>query len=238
MSERAVLLAGGRGTRLRPYTVVLPKPLMPIGEYPILEVMIRQLAACGFGRITIAVNHQANLIQAFFGDGRKWGVGIDYSVESTPLSTVGPLRLIDDLPETFLLANGDVLTDLRFDHLLAEHVSSAAQFTVAAFSRTHMVDYGVLEVDEAHQLVGFREKPSVRYSVSMGVYGVSKGILSLVPMNEPYGFDSLMRDLLAKGERVRIYPHDGYWADIGRPDDYMKAIDDFERLKQRLLPDG
>ena len=131
---------------------------MPIGEYPILEVMIRQLAACGFGRITIAVNHQANLIQAFFGDGRKWGVAIDYSLESAPLSTVGPLRLIEDLPETFLLLNGDVLTDLRFDQLLAEHVSSAAQFTVAAFSRTHMIDYGVLEVDEASSASGFHGK--------------------------------------------------------------------------------
>ena len=114
MSKRAVILAGGRGTRLRPYTVVLPKPLMPIGEYPILEVIVRQLAVQGFDRVTMAVNHQANLIQAFFGDGSKWSLQIDYSVESKPLSTIGPLTLIDDLPDAFLLMNGDVLTDLGF----------------------------------------------------------------------------------------------------------------------------
>src|SRR3954451_24526909 len=117
MSKRAVVLAGGRGSRLKPYTVVLPKPLMPIGEYPILEVIIRQLAAQGFRRITMAVNHQASLIQAFFGDGCKWGVEIDYSLEEQPLGTIAPLSLISDLPETFLLMNGDVLTDLDYQRL-------------------------------------------------------------------------------------------------------------------------
>src|SRR4051812_46705056 len=147
MSRRAVILAGGRGTRLRPYTVVLPKPLMPIGDFPILEVIVRQLAAQGFDRITMAVNHQANLIQAFFGDGNKWGLTVDYSMESQPLSTIGPLALIDDLPETFLLMNGDVLTDLRFGGLLDLHERSAVPFTIAASKRTHTIDYGVLEVD-------------------------------------------------------------------------------------------
>src|SRR4051794_13902280 len=114
MSRRAVILAGGKGTRLRPYTVVLPKPLMPIGEYPILEVIIRQLAMQGFERITLLVNHQAELIRAFFGDGEKWDVQIDYSIESEPLSTIAPLGLVKDLPQNFLLMNGDILTDLNF----------------------------------------------------------------------------------------------------------------------------
>jgi NDP-mannose synthase len=236
MSKRAVILAGGRGTRLRPYTVVLPKPLMPIGEYPILEVIVRQLAAQGFERVTIAVNHQANLIQAFFGDGSKWSLHIDYSVESQPLGTVGPLVLIDDLPDAFLLMNGDVLTDLGFSDLLARHTGSGDLFTVAASSRTHTIDYGVLEVDGTSRLTGFREKPTVDYLVSMGVYGVSKRVLSMVPRDKPYGFDELMRDLLARGERVVIHPHHGYWADIGRPDDYAQAIDAFDLLRQRLLP--
>ena len=235
MSRRAVILAGGRGTRLRPYTVVLPKPLMPIGEYPILEVIVRQLAAQGFDRVTIAVNHQANLIQAFFGDGSRWSIHIDYSVESNPLSTVGPLALIDDLPNAFLLMNGDVLTDLGFADLLALHTGSGALFTVAASRRTHTIDYGVLEVDASSCLAGFKEKPTVDYLVSMGVYGVSKRVLSMVPPGRPYGFDDLMRDLLARGERVAIHSHDGYWADIGRPDDYMQAIDAFDGLKQKLL---
>jgi NDP-sugar pyrophosphorylase family protein len=238
MSKRAVILAGGRGTRLRPYTVVLPKPLMPIGEYPILEVIVRQLAAQGFERVTIAVNHQANLIQAFFGDGRKWSLEIDYSLESQPLSTVGPLSLIEDLPDTFLLMNGDVLTDLGFADLLALHTVSGAMFTVAASRRTHTIDYGVLEVDAGARLTGFKEKPTVDYLVSMGVYGVSRTVLSMFPAGQPYGFDDLMRDLLAKGSQVTIHPHDGYWADIGRPDDYMQAIDAFDGLKERLLANG
>ena len=123
MSRRAVVLAGGKGTRLRPYTVVLPKPLMPLGDYPILEVIVRQLAIQGFDRITMAVNHQANLIRAFFGEGAQWGIAIDYSLESTPLSTIGPLKLIADLPDQFLLMNGDVLTDLSFGGLFDQHRS-------------------------------------------------------------------------------------------------------------------
>jgi NDP-sugar pyrophosphorylase family protein len=238
MSRRAVILAGGRGTRLRPYTVVLPKPLMPIGDYPILEVIVRQLAGRGFDHITIAVNHQANLIKAFFGDGADWGVTIDYSVESRPLSTIGPLRLIDDLPDTFLLMNGDVLTDLPFEDVLTRHTASGSLFTIAAAKRTHTIDYGVLVVDATNRLTGFHEKPTVDYIVSMGVYGVSRAILELVPPGEPYGFDTLMRDLLARGSPVDVLTHEGYWADIGRPDDYMKAIDEFERLRNTLLSHG
>lgn len=175
MSERrAVILAGGRGTRLRPYTVVLPKPLMPIGDYPILEVIVRQLAQQGFSRITMAVNHQANLIQAFFGDGAQWGIGIDYSRESQPLSTVAPLALIPDLPDHFLLMNGDVLTDLQFDAFLDRHISRDQRFTISAARRTEVTEYGVLHVDPSGQLSGFEEKPEKRYLVSMGVYSVSE----------------------------------------------------------------
>lgn len=236
MSRRAVILAGGKGTRLRPYTVVLPKPLMPVGEYPILEVIVRQLARHGFDHISLAVNHQANIIKAFFEEGEKWGVRIDYSLESRPLSTIGPLRLIESLPENFLLMNGDVLTDLDFDRLYREHVAEGRMFTVAASRRTHMIDYGVLTINDSSVLTAFSEKPSMQYLVSMGVYAVNRAVLSLVPPDQPYGFDHLMHDLLARGERVRVQPYDGYWLDIGRPDDYMQAIDEFEQKKDTLLP--
>lgn len=236
MSRRAVILAGGKGTRLRPYTVVLPKPLMPVGEYPILEVIVRQLAYRGFRHITMAVNHQADIIKAFFGDGGKWGVSIDYSLEARPLSTIGPLLLIQDLPENFLLLNGDVLTDLDFNRLYEDHESSRSLFTVAASQRTHTADYGVLTIDDSCALAAFSEKPSLRYLVSMGVYAVNRSVLSRVPPDQPYGFDNLMHDMLARGDRVRVRPYDGYWLDIGRPDDYVQAIDEFERTKDRLLP--
>jgi NDP-sugar pyrophosphorylase family protein len=235
MSNRAVVLAGGKGTRLRPYTVVLPKPLMPVGEYPVLEIIVRQLATHGFDHITLAVNHQANIIKAFFGDGEQWNVRIDYSLESRPLSTVAPLRLIDDLPATFLLMNGDVLTDLNFDALYREHLRNKGPFTIAASRRTHTIDYGVLRTDESNVLTGFDEKPSMQYLVSMGVYIVNRSILSLVPQDQPYGFDNLMHDLLARGERVAVSPYDGYWLDIGRPDDYAQAVEEFDRRKPQLL---
>jgi NDP-sugar pyrophosphorylase family protein len=238
MSNRAVVLAGGKGTRLKPYTVVFPKPLMPLGDYPILEVIVRQLAAEGFDHITMAVNHQANLIKTFFGDGDAWNVRIDYSLETQPLSTIAPLCLIGDLPDTFLLMNGDVLTDLRFRDLYRRHLDSACAFTIAASNRRHTIDYGVLRTDNASALVGFEEKPTVEYLVSMGVYVMYREVLASVPPGQPYGFDDLMRAMIARGERVNVKRHDGYWRDLGRPDDYAEAVDEFERHRGVLLPDA
>lgn len=235
MSRRAVILAGGKGTRLRPYTVVLPKPLMPIGEYPILEVIIRQLASAGFDHITLAVNHQAEIIKAFFQDGAKWGIKIDYSLEDKPLSTMAPLRLINDLPENFLVMNGDILTDLSFSELFEEHVSKNSIFTISSHLREQKIDYGVLETDVDGYLSGFREKPKSRYLVSMGVYMVSRRIMDFIPKGESYGFDNLMLDLIAAGQPAVVRKFDGYWLDIGRPDDYMQAIEEFEQMKPRFL---
>jgi NDP-mannose synthase len=235
MSKRAVILAGGTGTRLRPYTVVLPKPLMPIGEFPILEVIVRQLARCGFGRITMAVNHQAELIKAFFQDGSKWELQIDYSLEDKPLGTMGPLRLIRDLPEHFLVMNGDVLTDLDFGKLFDEHVASGSVFTISSSRREEIIDFGVLETDNAGRLVNFREKPRSQYEVSMGVYMLSARVLDHIPRDRPFGFDNLMLDLIAAGETVAVRRFGGYWLDIGRPDDYARAIDEFTAMRARFL---
>ena len=235
MKRRAVILAGGKGTRLRPYTVVLPKPLMPIGEYPILEVVIRQLARAGFDRATMAVNHQAELIKAFFGVGSKWGIQIDYSLEDQPLGTMGPLKRIDDLPEHFLVMNGDVLTDLDFEAFYAEHAAADRLFTISSYRRDQKVDYGVLITSERGILDGFHEKPVTSYEVSMGIYMVSRAILTHVPEHRPYGFDDLMRDLLTARQTVHVQKFDGYWLDIGRADDYQQAIDEFAVMKQRFL---
>jgi NDP-mannose synthase len=234
MSRRAVVLAGGHGTRLRPYTVVLPKPLMPIGEFPILEVIVRQLRKSGFDHITLAVNHQANLIQAFFGQGERWDLRIDYSIESQPLSTIAPLLLIEDLPERFLLMNGDVLTDLAFGAFLDAHVADGSLFTISAAPRTQLIDYGVLKMDHDGRLTGFEEKPKLDYLVSMGVYGVSREALDLVPPGVKFGFDDLMNALLRGGRPVRVRPFDGYWLDIGRPDDYQRAIEEFAAQRERF----
>lgn len=237
MSRRAVILAGGKGTRLRPYTVVLPKPLMPIGEYPILEVIIRQLVSAGFDHITLAVNHQAEIIKAFFEDGSKWGIRIDYSLEDQPLGTMGPLRLIKDLPDNFLVMNGDILTDLDYTAFHDEHIRQGSIFTISSMRRHHSIDYGVLDTDAAGRLIGFREKPGVAYEVSMGVYMVSAQAAARIPQGLPYGFDNLMLDLLAAGSPATVRPFEGYWLDIGRPDDYAKAIDEFEAMRGRFLHD-
>jgi NDP-sugar pyrophosphorylase family protein len=234
MSRRAVILAGGKGTRLRPYTVVLPKPLMPIGEYPILEVIIRQLVQAGFDHITLAVNHQAEIIKAFFLDGERWGIRIDYSLEDKPLGTMGPLRLIKDLPENFLVMNGDILCDLDYSEFYEAHTRKGEIFTISSYIREQLVDYGVLDVQK-DLLTGLREKPRMHYEVSMGVYMVSRRALEFVSANVVYGFDQLMHDLIAAKLRIAVRKFGGYWLDIGRPDDYAAAIDVFEKDSSRFL---
>ncbi len=237
MFKRAVIMAGGQGTRLRPYTLALPKPLMPIGRFPILEIIIRQLAATGFDRITMAVNHQAEVIKAFFQDGSRWNLHIDYVLEHRPLGTMGPLRLIDDLPENFLVMNGDVLTDLDFAAFYDQHCQSKAPFTIASKIREQKIDYGVLEVGHDGVLTGFREKPQEIFQVSMGIYMVHHGIIERIPENQAYGFDSLMLDLLAQHIPAHVIPYDGQWLDIGRPEDYEQAIEIFKTQESRFLPD-
>jgi NDP-sugar pyrophosphorylase family protein len=220
----AIILAGGRGTRLMPYTAVIPKPIVPVGDKAIMEIVIRQLATCGVNRIIVAVNHLANLIMAYFGNGEGFGVHIDYSLEDQPLGTIGPLKLIEDLPEQFLVMNGDILTDLNFKEFFNQHKKSKAIATIATYERNVKIDFGVLNYNgETGKIYSFAEKPNHHYCVSMGVYAFSRNILKYVPEKKPYGFDQLMSDMIAKKEDVRAYPFSGYWLDIGRPDDYERA---------------
>ena len=234
MKKQAVILSGGKGKRLRPYTVVLPKPLMPVGEYPILEVIIRQLALQGFEQITLAVNHQAELIKAFFGDGSKWNIPINYSLEDEPLGTMGPLKLIHSLPEHVLVMNGDILTDLPFGNFFDSHVNHESVFTICSHERVEKIDYGVLDTENG-MLTGFREKPVSTYEVSMGIYMISQQAADKIPTNVPYGFDQLMLHLLKEQLPVRVEKYSGLWLDIGRPDDYLEAIEKFDQLKDKIL---
>jgi NDP-sugar pyrophosphorylase family protein len=233
----AVILAGGKGVRLRPYTTALPKPLMPIGDnQTILQIVLDQLASCGFTSVTLAINHLGPLIKAFVGDGDRWGLSVDYVEEDVPLSTVGPLfGLKDTLPDEFLVMNGDILTDLDYADLLHIHAVSGSGLTVATSERTHKIDFGVLQV-ESGRITGFQEKPVLRYPVSMGVYGMSRKTLAPYPAGLSFGFDQLVLDLLDRGEHPATYPFDGFWLDIGRPEDYDEANRTFEALKSTLLP--
>jgi NDP-mannose synthase len=235
----AVILAGGKGSRLRPYTTTLPKPLMPIGEdCSILEIVLRQLARDGFVSVTVAIGHLGQLIEALVGDGSQWGLEVDYTTEDQPLGTIGPvLQVLDRLPDEFLVMNGDILTDLDYAQLLESHRASHAPITVATYAREVRIDFGVLETDD-RSIVGFTEKPTLSYTVSMGVYAISKATLQRYPADRAFGFDDLMTDLLARGEAPAGFPFDGYWLDIGRPDDYDRANAEFERMRPLLLPGG
>ncbi len=232
---KVVILAGGKGTRLYPYTVVLPKPLMPIGDLPILEVMLKQLKNCNLTDITMAVGHLGNLIQTYFGDGKKFGVNIEYSFEEKPLGTVGPLTLISGLDETFMVTNGDLLTTLQHLSLIDYHKKEKPIATVAAQKRSVDVDFGVIQRNNEDHMVRYIEKPTLSYTVSMGIYVFEPEILNFIPKGKKFDFPDLMQLLLEKDEKVSIYNSTDFWLDIGRPDDYQKAVEEFEKNKEKFL---
>jgi NDP-sugar pyrophosphorylase family protein len=232
---RAIILAGGKGTRLRPYTTLIPKPLVPLGgKYSILEIIIMQLVRSGFTHITLAVNHLSHLIMAYFGDGSRLGVNLDYSLEEGELSTIGPLTLIDDLPENFLVMNGDILCNLDYRAFFDTHVQAGSRISVSAYRRQVKIDFGVLRYDKAGHLSEFQEKPVLDFDVSMGIYCINRSVIDALPRGVTYGFDNLIADGLANGQIIHIHPFAGYWLDIGRPDDYEYADEHFTELATRL----
>lgn len=232
---RAIILAGGKGTRLKPYTVTIPKPLVPIGgEMPILEIIIRQLAKAGFDHVTLAVNHLANLIMAFFGDGSSWGIKVDYSLEQSPLSTIGPLTLINNLPENFLVMNGDILCDLDYLDFYSYHVQADNDVTVSTFKRESKIDFGVLQYHPDHRIHSFIEKPTYHFDVSMGIYCLNRRVIEKLTKAKPYGFDNLMLDGIINESKILVRPFNGYWLDIGRPEDYENANENYNQIKIQL----
>ncbi|MFH0737385.1 MAG: sugar phosphate nucleotidyltransferase [Candidatus Micrarchaeota archaeon] len=220
---QAILLAGGKGTRLRPYTATFPKPLMPLGDRPILEIVIRQLRKAGFGDIIISTGHLAGLIEAYFGDGGRFGVKIRYVREEKPLNTAGALTMIGGLEEDFLVMNGDILTTLDYGALMRFHKSKKTAATIGVHERIEKVDYGVIEVGKDGMLSDYIEKPSKSYLVSMGINILSKKAVSHIKGGEAIGMPDLMLRLKAKGEKVACFRSDCEWLDIGRPDDYERA---------------
>ncbi len=229
----AVVLAGGKGSRLLPLTEDLPKPLVTIGDKPILEILLTRMKSCGVTRVHLAVNHLADMIEKKIGDGGRFGLNISYWHEKQPLSTVGPIKRIGSLPEHFIVANGDILTDLDFSDLYKSHVTLNAELTVAVHRRTNTVDYGVLEVNNEGLVTSFAEKPSEQVTVSMGIYVFSRELLAIVPDNKPFGFDDLMHLMLNRHKPVHTYSYEGYWLDIGRPEDYLQARRDIHRLNRK-----
>ena len=240
-NRRAVILAGGKGTRLAPYTTVLPKPLMPIGDRAILDVLVRQLVAHGFTDLVFAVGYLAHLIRAVFGDGSEHGATISYHEEPEPLGTAGALPLIESLGDTFLVLNGDVLTSLDYGRLFDDHAGSGNALTIATHNRRVRSEYGVLHVEgdgPLQNVTDYEEKPEIPYTVSMGVYVLEARALDVIPRGERFDIPDLVLALLRAGESVASYPFDGYWLDIGRHDDYEQALRDYEEILPRLMPGG
>jgi NDP-sugar pyrophosphorylase family protein len=233
---RAVILAGGKGTRLAPYTTVLPKPLMPIGEMPILEIVIRQLERHGFNDLTLAVGYLAELLMAYCGDGSKFNVKLGYSREEQPLGTAGPIALVPNLNDTFLVMNGDLLTTIDYSAMLRYHRERGALATIACYQRDVKIDLGVIEVGTDNWVANYIEKPTYHYSVSMGIYLFEPAILKYIALNKRLDLPELVMNLMKEGQRVNVFNFDGYWLDIGRHDDYERAIEEFSTHRNDFLP--
>ncbi len=232
---QAIILAGGKGTRLKPYTTVFPKPLMPIHDMPILEVVIRQLKKAGFKKITMAVGHLAELIEAFFGNGDKWGLKISYSREDIPLGTAGPLALLENLNDTFLVMNGDVLSDLNYTELVQFHLRQNAMATIAMYDKEVKIDLGILKANEYHEIYDYIEKPNLTYQVSMGIYVFNKEVMNHIPKRQYFDLPDLIHALIKAKEKIVGYHFKGYWRDIGRREDYEQAVEEFDKLKSSFV---
>jgi NDP-mannose synthase len=239
VGKKAIVLAGGKGSRLGPYTTVLPKPLLPIGDRAILDVVVHQLRSHGFTDLTLAVGYLAHLIEAVFGDGSEHGVSIGYHLEKEPLGTAGALATIEGLDETFLAMNGDVLTSIDYGHLFEVHRRAGNILTIATHRRIVRADYGVIRLDgqvgETSAVVGYDEKPEIPYTVSMGVYVAEPAVLDYVDSGSYLDVPDLVVRLLEHREPVGSFLYDGYWLDIGRHEDYEQAILEYEQVKHQLL---
>jgi len=228
---KAIILAGGKGTRLRPYTTNFPKPLMPIGDKPILEAVIQSLKEEDIVDILITTGHLSQLIRLFFGDGRKFGVNIQYSIEDMPLGTGGPIKLLKDkLDDDFIIMNGDVLTDMSYLKIIEYHKENQNVATVGIAERNVHIDFGVVELDATNQFSLWKEKPTIEYLVSMGIYVFSVEALKYLPKEDTFGLPDFIESLSRNNKKIMGYIHKGYWLDIGRPEDYEQACKDFERM--------
>ncbi len=235
---KAVVLAGGKGARLAPYTTILPKPLMPIGDMPILEVMLLQMKNAGIKNVVLTVGHLSELLRSFFKNGSQLGINITYSYEQCSLGTAGPIALVDGLNDTFLVSNGDVLTTLNLHDLIEFHREQKAIATIAAHHRQSKIDLGVIQKDGDYRITGYIEKPVYDFMVSMGIYVFEPAVLNYIDRNQYLDIPNLIKKLIAADERIVEYEFNGYWEDLGRPDDYARASRDFEDKREEFLPNN
>ncbi|MDQ4145278.1 MAG: sugar phosphate nucleotidyltransferase [Actinomycetota bacterium] len=235
---KAFVLAGGRGTRLAPYTMLFPKPLIPLGDLPILEIVLRQLRWYGFNEAIISVGHLASLIEAYFMTrGPIEGLDITYVRETKPLGTAGALGLLGNVDDDLLVVNGDVLTTLDYSTVVTHHRKQDASLTISVHSVELQIELGVLEIDSEGEVVGYVEKPVTRHDCSMGVYVCSPSAIQAIQAGEQLDFPDLVLRLIERGEKVSAYRTDCYWVDIGREEQYRRACEEFLVRRPSLLPD-
>jgi NDP-sugar pyrophosphorylase family protein len=234
---KAIIMTGGKGMRMAPYTKVLPKGLLPVGDQPILEIIIKQLHMYGFRSITMACGYLAPLIQTYFGDGSKWNVAIEYQVEQEALGTVGPLKLMKDIDTPFLVMNCDVLTTLNLQEMWSFHKSGNSPLTIASQKKKIPIELGVLETN-GDQVINFVEKPTRSAHVSMGMYVMNPELMDYIPDGKFFDVPDLIHALLADRKSVRHFENESYWLDIGRPADYSKANEQFPTIEPLLFPGG
>lgn len=222
---KAVIQAGGQGARLRPYTLVLPKPMMPVGDHPVIELLLGWLKRNGVEEVTVTTGHLGSLIQALCGDGSQWGLKISYTAEDKPMGTLGALDMLrDELTEPFLVLNGDLLTDLDLRAFRRFHLNHKDPLTVAVKATPVPINMGVFEFDsKTGQIEDFREKPVLNYNFNMGIYCMDPSILERIPTGLSFGFDDLIYSMLDDNASARVFVHEGEFLDIGRPEDYKKA---------------
>ncbi|MBF0208202.1 MAG: NTP transferase domain-containing protein [Oligoflexia bacterium] len=232
---QALILAGGKGTRLRPFTTNIPKPLVPIDDMPILEIVLRQLKHHGFNEITLAINHLADLFVAFFKDGKKLDLNINYSIEDHQLGTAGPLSIANLTSENFLLMNGDILTTLNYKDLYSYHIENRNDVTIAVHKKEIKIDLGVLKI-EGGRLTDYIEKPQYFFDVSMGIYVMHRRIIESIPHNQRMEMPELILKLKKEGRQIGCYYNDHYWLDIGRMEDYEIANNIFQGKREEFLP--
>ena len=230
----AVILAGGKGTRLVPFTKVFPKPLVPLGDKPIIDTIIRQLKHFGFTRITLAVGHMAEMIQTYVRNGERYGIEIDYSLEDQPLGTVGPLAQIPNLGEDFLVMNGDLITNIDYGDLIRFHKSHESIATIGTYEKHFKIDLGIIQNNGEHSITDYIEKPVYTFKVSMGIYVFNARIIRYIEPHKHLDFPDLVKRLLNDNNKVMSYPFNGYWLDIGNHSDYEKALEEYEAIKEEL----
>jgi len=226
---KTVILAGGLGTRLKPLTQVIPKPLLPVGERSILEITVERLKSCTCRDIIMATNYKSHLFESYFGDGSRWGIKISYSKETMPLGTAGPLKLLkNEFKEPFLVINGDILTNLDFRKLKEYHMDNSADLTLVAKELKTPLHYGVVK-SRGKSVLGLEEKPVIESEINAGIYFLSPSVIKFIPENKLYNMTDLIRRLIKERRKVVKYVLKDYWLDIGQIEDYRKAQTDIKK---------